>query len=204
MHWKVQSKQNTHGYIWHRHRGRRTREGQLDHVIQQKWNFYTRSHRSFSDAWQGRESKRESGNERARERGYGSTRSLHRSPKKGILDPADAQFAPPEKRHGAYSLCGYTINQIQKIVKCSLNKHQENNDTSFFFFPFYCYGGLSWEEGLEGRTTMFRQKANQGLDVPLWQKDTAILSAGLLVKCGFWLRVHDKHSWSNNQHRCYH
>lgn len=98
----------------------------------------------LSDDRPGRESERESGNERARERGYGSARSLHRSPKKGILDPADAQFAPPEKRRGAYSLCGSTINQIQKIVKCTLNKHQENKGmTRPLFFFFYCSGGLS-------------------------------------------------------------
>lgn len=58
-----------------------------------------------------------------------------------------------------------------------------------------------WAKRKVWRTTMFKQKTNQGLDVPLWHKDTAILFTGLLVKCGFWLRVHDKHRWSNTMTR---
>lgn len=49
--------------------------------------------RAFQISQKGRES--EIGKESARETGYGNIRSLQGSPKKGILDRADALFDPP-------------------------------------------------------------------------------------------------------------
>lgn len=52
-----------------------------------------------------------------RERGYGNIHSLQRSPKKGILNPADALSALPGKRWRAYSLNSFTTYQRYRKKK---------------------------------------------------------------------------------------
>lgn len=95
--WKGQSKQKT-GVLY---TGTDTERGEPEKDRQKRevLNFCTRERKSV---W-----------ERERE-GYGNIHSLYRSPKKGILDPADASSALPERGWRAYSLHSnsHTIYQM--------------------------------------------------------------------------------------------
>lgn len=158
-----QSKQNTQGFNWHWYRGRGTREGVIVHVIEHKWNFWTRLQRSFSLGRQGSEWEREGKSEREKERdrGYGNIPSIQRSPKKGILDPVDALSAPPEKRC-LLILQPYNLAEIQKKGNVLPTNNQEKETTWHILFLV----ALSIR-GFVRRTPLFRQKAKPRAGHPL-------------------------------------
>lgn len=103
-----QSKQNTQGYNWHRYRGRGTREGLIDHVIEHKRYFWIRLQRSFSDGRQGREWEREGKSER--ERGVMVTFPPSRDHQKRASSIPLTHYLPHQRRD-AYSFNSLTIYQ---------------------------------------------------------------------------------------------